>query len=105
MEREKMKTETSKQIDLLSGASTLAKYTDQSPAFEEFVENFDEDMSMIMSVKRGLVTLTDAGVQRVNEIWNLLLQDYLELEDECFEDLNALVVAVHVRGVLRGSYV
>lgn len=100
-----MKTATSKQIDLLIGVWSLGKYTDQSPQYEEFVEHFDEDLSMILSAERGLVTLTDAGVERVNEIWNLLLQDYLSLEDEGFEDMNSLAIATYERGVLRGSYV
>lgn len=103
IEREKMKTETSKQIELLSAVSTLDLFTNQSLEYKKFAKAYEEELTMVCFVRDGFTTLTENGLKMVNEVWKRLLRDHLSLEDTGSEDMNSFIVAIHERGGLRGN--
>lgn len=98
-----MTTNLEKQIDLLFGVKTLGLATDSSDYYEDFASKHESDLMLAEFAWAGQIQLTEMGERTISMLWNKLLTDYLRLEDEEFEDLNALATAVFERGCRRGQ--
>lgn len=98
-----MNTNLEKQIDLLFGVRTLGLFTDSSDYYEDFARKYESDLMLAEFAWAGQIQLTEMGERTISMLWNKLLTDYLRLEDEGFEDLNALALAVFERGCRRGQ--
>jgi len=98
-----METTFAKKAELLSGARTLGLYTDSNDFFEEFAEKHSDSLLLAEAVTYEKTTLAPHEERLIAGLWESLLKDHLELDDEGFEDLNHLVIAIFERGCRRGA--
>lgn len=97
-------TETATQVELLNGVYVLGMFTDSNPYFEEFAEQYEQELQLAQLVVGGKANLTSEGEIFINDLWEILLSDYLKLKDSVFKDLNDLVVAIFEGGNFRESF-
>lgn len=98
-----METTFTKKAELLSGVRTLGLYTDSNDFFEEFAENHADSLLLADAVTYEKATLATHEEKLLADLWGSLLRDHLELDDEGFQDLNHLVIAIFERGCRRGA--
>lgn len=97
-----MTTKMQKQIELLSGVRSLGLFAEGSDYFEIFAHRYDEELVLAQQVWLGRAVLTYSGETLISMLWRALLEDHLKLEDQGFEDLNALVLAIFQSGCRSG---
>ena len=98
-----METTIAKQAELLSGVRTLGLYTSSTEFFEDFAERHSEALLLADAVAHEGTTLSANEQKMLSVLWESLLKDHLELDDEGFVDLNHLVLATFQRGCRRGT--
>ena len=98
-----METTFAKKAELLSGVRTLGLYTDSSDYYEEFAEKHADELLFAVAVAHEMATLTPDQEKVLDGLWESLLRDHLDLEDENFQDMNHLAIAVFERGCRRGA--